>query len=126
MAIYAFEHPIYDIVAGVVRKGATALVNASEHANLEAVHILTNILRLSIPKDISVVTMEGLPVFKYFTPPQTVVRQPFDELARQAVAHIIDLASPPKSRIRPTASKPVDITLPCELIERESVAKIGV
>ena len=92
MAIYALEHPVYDTVSQVVRKGATALVNASEHANLEAIHILTNILRLSIPKDVSVVTVESLPVYKYFSPPHTVVRQPLDELAKQAADHIVALA----------------------------------
>lgn len=126
LAIYAFENPIYDSVARVVRKGTTALLNASEHAGLEVLHLLTNILRLSIPKDISVVTMEHVPVCQYFCPPQTVVRQPVDELARLAAEHLVALASLPRTETgRRKAARPIDITLPCELIERESVAMVG-
>jgi LacI family transcriptional regulator len=122
---YALQRPLYDTLARFVNQGATALVNFSEHSGLETLHILTNILRLAIPSDISVVTMENLPVLQYLTPPHTVVRQPLDELARVAAAEMIALCNRSEDRRRRSVPDgTVDVRLKCELIERESVATL--
>lgn len=125
---YVLGTPLYDTLAQLRKKEATALVNFSEHAGLDAIHILTNILRVSIPKDISVVTMENLPVFQYLSPAHTVVRQPLDDLAKVVAEQMIELCRKRRNtkgeRTRPLPAV-VDITLPCELIARESVAQIG-
>lgn len=118
---YANGDTLYAPLNRVISQGATALVNFSEDYELEAIHILTHILKLSIPGDISVVTMENMPVFNYLTPPQTVIRQPLDELARAAVEELLKLCQERKSLGR-KRTKTSNIVLPCELVERESVA----
>ena len=126
MIQYALQRPLYDTLSRWMNTGITALVNFSEHTGLETLHILTNILKLSIPKDISVVTMENLPVFQYLHPPQTVVRQPLDELARVAAETMLELCGRPPRDGNGSVREPVtDIILPCELIERESVSRAG-
>ncbi|MBI4025876.1 MAG: LacI family DNA-binding transcriptional regulator [Verrucomicrobia bacterium] len=120
---YAQGDTLYAPLNRVVKQGVTAIVNFSEDYGFEAIHILTHILKLSIPDDISVVTMENLPVFKYLTPPQTVVRQPFDQLVRTAVEQMLKLCSE-RAKLG-VGNKLVNIKLPCELIERESVAPVS-
>jgi LacI family transcriptional regulator len=117
---YTSGRPLYDVLARLVRTGATAIVNFSEDSYLEAIHVLTNILGRSIPKDISVVTIEAMPVFQYLTPPHTVVRQPLEQLARVAVEQMFRLCSRKRGEAGDGDIK--DITLPCELVERDSVA----
>jgi LacI family transcriptional regulator len=111
---------LYDILARITRNGVTALLNFSEDSALEAIHILTNILGLSIPENISVITMEDLPVFQYLTPPHTVIRQPLAELVRVGVGEMIRLCNG-EGR---SSAEVIDITLPSELIERDSVRQI--
>lgn len=71
--------------------------------------------------DISTITMEDVPICQYFTPPQTVIRQPMGELARLAVEKAITLAENglPEEEKR----KVVDICLRGELVERDSVGR---
>ncbi len=60
-----------------------------------------------------------MPLYQYFTPPQTVVRQPLREMARLAVEHALRLSENGVS----AASETVDICLRAELVERESVGR---
>ena len=115
---YTRNQPVHDALDMLVRKGATALVNFSEDSALEVIHILTNIMRLSIPRDISVVSMEDLPVFNYLSPPHTVVVQPLKKLAQVAVEQMLRFCD---RRSGSSGGELVDITLPCSLIERASV-----
>lgn len=117
---YADGNPLYDTLDMLVRRGATALLNFGEDTCLETLHVLSNIMRLAIPKNISVVTMENLPVFKYMNPPQTVITQPLEELARCAAEKIIEQCNR-KDGYRDDL---VNITLPCALVERASVSSI--
>ena len=110
----------HDILARIARNGVTAVLNFSEDSSLEAIHILTNILGLSIPGDLSVITMEDLPVFQYLTPPHTVIRQPLAELVRVGVEKMIELCNGQGK----SPDELIDITLPSELIERDSVRQI--
>ncbi len=118
---YAKGDPVYAQLNRLVRRGITGIVNFSEDYGLEVLHVLTHILKLSIPQDISVVTMENQPVFEYLSPPQTVIRQPLEELAKAAVEQVLRLRRTGCER----GGTPINIVLPCELIERESVAQVG-
>lgn len=117
---YTAGRPLYDVLARLVKTGVTAIVNFSEDSCLEAIHILTNILGRSIPKDISMVTIEAMPVFQYLTPSHTVIRQPWEGLARVAVAQMFQLCR--RKRGEAGNGEIEDIVLPCELVERDSVA----
>jgi DNA-binding LacI/PurR family transcriptional regulator len=46
---------------------------------------------LKVPRDISVIGWDDIPLAAYATPPLTTVRQPIAELARRAVAHLLNL-----------------------------------
>lgn len=117
---YSMDEPLYDILAYIQRRGVTSILNFSEDSCLEALHILTNILGVSVPDDISVITAETLPVFQYLTPPQTVIKQPFEELARVAVDKIVELCR----RSGSSEKEIIDIKLRSELVMRDSVKKI--
>jgi DNA-binding LacI/PurR family transcriptional regulator len=116
-AQYTLVTPTYDILTRWRLRGVTALLNFSEDASLETLHILSNVLGLKIGRDISTVSLEDLPVYRYLTPPQTVVRQPLEELAQLAVDHIL-------ARAEGSVTEPVSRCLPTELIERDSVATL--
>lgn len=118
---FSEDEPVYDIVSRWVRSGVTAILNFSEDVVAETLHILSNVLRLRIGIDISTVTLEDVPLYQYFTPPQTVVRQPLRELARLAVENALRLAD---SALAPSREPEgvVDLCLSGELVERDSVA----
>ena len=109
---------IYDILARWTSNGITAILNFSEDVSLEVLHILSNILKLRIGKDISVISLEDVSIYQYLNPPQTTVSQPLDELARLAVQTMLDLCD---GKANPGV---VDLCLPTRLIERDSVATI--
>lgn len=117
---YTMNEPLYDILANFKKRSVTAIMNFSEDSCLEVLHILTNILGLSVPEDISVITAETLPIFQYLTPPQTVIKQPFDKLARVGVDSIVELCKKSDS----SQEEIIDTKLRSELIIRDSVKKI--
>ncbi|SEJ62908.1 transcriptional regulator, LacI family [Demequina mangrovi] len=70
---------------------------------------------LSVPRDLSVVGFDDIPLAGYLHPPLTTVRQPFDDVGRRLVSTVL-------SRIA-GASQPTGTELvPCELVERSSTA----
>jgi DNA-binding LacI/PurR family transcriptional regulator len=109
----------YDILNRWMNRGVTGILNFSEDISLEVLHILSNVLKLRLGQDISVISLEDLPVYQYLTPPQTTVVQPLAELARLAVQTMLDLCE------GTTPSQPViDLCLPTQVIERDSVATL--
>jgi LacI family transcriptional regulator len=119
LVCYMAGKPIYDTLVRLLRKDITAILNFSEDYCLETVHLLTNILKVRIPEDVSVVTMENLPVFQYLSPPHTVIVQPFEELARTAVETMIGLCDREENK----SGQVADIVLSNRLVERDSVCK---
>ena len=118
---FSDAEPIYDIISRWQKNGVTAILNFSDIASAETLHILTNVLGAHGGRDISTITLEDVPLYQYFSPPQTVIRQPLLEMASTAVDLAIDLSSgavPPK--------KPANICFHGELIVRESVKNLKV
>lgn len=107
----------YDTLGRWTTRGVTGILNFSEDASLEVLHIVSNILKLRIGQDISVISLEDLPIYQYFYPPQTTVVQPLSELARLAVETVLSLCDEAEPH-----RKVVDLCLPTQLIERDSVA----
>lgn len=87
---------------------------------------VTNVLRrlshsnVSIPGQLSVIVFDDSPWTELTTPPLTIIRQPIDMLAR----HSVTLALASSSRAE--ASDPARITVRTELVQRSSVAPVGV
>ena len=116
---YSSQTPVYDILTRWARCGVTGILNFSEDAALEVIHILSNVLALTIGRDIATVTLEDLPIYQYLSPPQTTVRQPLEAIAEQAVACAIDAAE--RLQRGETPLPVVDQCFPTELIRRDSV-----
>lgn len=116
--------PPHDTVCRWVAQGATALLNFSEDTGPQVLHVLQNVLGLKIGKDISTVTLEDIPFYQYFTPPQTVIRQPLHELAQTAVKLAAELTDACRSGTG-TAASVRDICLHGQLVVRESVATVA-
>ena len=95
----------------------TGILNFSEDASMEVLHILGNILKLQIGKDISVISLEDVSIYQYLNPPQTTVFQPLEELARTAVQTMLDLCDGKSMGL-----EVMNVCLPTRLIERDSVA----
>ena len=118
---FSDDGPVYDIVKRWIGCGVTAILNFSEDVVAETLHVLSNVLQKRIGVDISTISIEDVPLYQYFTPPQTVIRQPLRELARLAVENAIALAD---SHSGTTAKgQVVDLCLRGELVERDSVGK---
>lgn len=113
------DGPVYDIVQRWISIGVTAILNFSEDVVAETLHVLSNILKKRIGVDISTITLEDVPIYQYFNPPQTVIHQPLEEMARQAVDKAIWLAD--NNLSEEEKQRVVDICLSGELVERDSV-----
>lgn len=107
------ESTFYGAVNRVIRLGADALlVPGSNYEALEGVHVLTNILRLQVPKDVALIGGEIHGVSKFLTPPMTTIEQPLGEVAETAVATLAAMMR--------GEDPPLDIAHPVRLIVRES------
>ncbi|MEM9159692.1 MAG: substrate-binding domain-containing protein [Verrucomicrobiota bacterium] len=69
---------------------------------------------LKVPEDISVIGGENMGITEFINPPITTVSEPLHEMADQAVEMMIALAEG-------HSPSPKTLTLPVELIERDSV-----
>jgi len=116
--------PPHDTVCRWMAQKVTAILNFSEDTAPQVLHVLQNVLRLKIGKDVSTVTLEDMPFYQYFSPPQTVIRQPLEELARTAVQLATDLVGEFRKKAGDLAETH-DIRLHGELVVRESVAELG-
>jgi LacI family transcriptional regulator len=115
--------PPHDTVCRWAAQQVTGILNFSEDTAPQVLHVLQNVLGLAIGRDISTVTLEDVPFYQYFSPPQTVIRQPLEELARTAVALAAELVA--ECRREGGAPPAVrDICLHGELVARQSVAEL--
>jgi DNA-binding LacI/PurR family transcriptional regulator len=114
------QQKAYDVLSRWISRGMTAILNFSEDASFEVLHILTNILKKRIGQDISVISMEDMAIYQYICPPQTTVYQPLSELARLTVKSMLDLCEG-----KPLPQKVIDVCLPTQLIERDSVVTLN-
>ncbi|MFF7987167.1 LacI family DNA-binding transcriptional regulator [Streptomyces sp. NPDC007901] len=73
-------------------------------------------LGLHIPKDLSVVGFDDLPIARWVGPPLTTVRQPLTEMAEVAARMVIDLA-------RGNLPSALRVDLATSLVERSSTAR---
>lgn len=79
----------YDAAAAISASGATAVFSANDQMALGLLGGLRE-LGIRVPDDISVVGFDDVPDAAYYAPALTTVRQDFAELARLAVARLVD------------------------------------
>ncbi len=87
----------------------TAIACASDHMAMIVVRLATQ-RGLSVPRDLSITGFDDITVATLYNPPLTTVAQPFEEMGRSAVRHLLHPG---------TNSNPL---LPARLIERGSTA----
>ena len=110
---------VFDALRSWLSNGITGLLNFNEDGVAETLHILTNVLCRRIGEDISVISIEDVPLYQYFTPPQTVIVQPLEEMARLEF-DFVDKQIRRKIR-EPKSSEVLDTCLASKLVIRRSV-----
>jgi len=103
-------------VTRIVRGGADAIyAPGSSYQAMECLHILTYVMGLKVPQDISLIGGENEGVSALQNPPLTTLAEPLKDMAERAVDMIDRLT------LGETV-QPRHVTLPVRLIERDSVA----
>lgn len=103
----------YGAVSRVIRLGADALlIPGSNYEALEGMNVLSNILRLQVPKDVALIGGEIHGVSKFLAPPMTTIEQPLGEVAELAVSTLAALMRGERP--------PLEAARPVRLIVRES------
>jgi LacI family transcriptional regulator len=110
----AFEK-VRDLIK--LRPQFTAICAFNDTSAIGAIRALSD-FALNCPEDVSVVGFDDIGVAAFCTPRLTTVRQPLEEMGRQAVECLI-------ARIRePHKDHPSEVLLQPELIVRESTRRI--
>ncbi len=119
-AILSTDHqPLYGVLRRMMATAnPTAIFVAGEDIGLEAFFILREVLRLDVPRQMSLLGMESARVSQFVTTPLTTLCQPLDKLAREAVELLLRQMQSP-------GAKTENVILQSALIERDSVARIG-
>lgn len=94
----------------------TAVFTASDEMAIGAYRALAE-AGLSIPADLSVIGFDDIDVSAFVVPALTTIRQPYVEIASQAVTLLL-------KRVGGELAEPTQITLPPELVIRQSVAEV--
>ncbi|MCL4265921.1 MAG: LacI family transcriptional regulator [Anaerolineae bacterium] len=68
-----------------------------------------------VPQDMSLIGFDDIPLAAILSPPLTTLRQPMVEMGRRATQMLLDWISNPEQ-------KPTSVTLPTELVQRESTS----
>jgi DNA-binding LacI/PurR family transcriptional regulator len=96
----------------------TAIFTANDLAAVGAIAQARR-MGLEVPRDLSVVGCDDIPMSKHIEPSLTTVRYPFEEVGRLATEHLIRHIAGEAREDEP----PPQIVLPLELIVRESTAR---
>lgn len=113
---YTEHEPLYGALRRLLYQKPTALFLAGEDLALEGMFLLTDLLEVDVPKDLSVVGIENQKVSQFTRPPVTALRQPLDELAAQSLRLVM-------AQIEDKRTDPKRVVLQNEMIERESVGE---
>jgi Transcriptional regulators len=106
----------FSAVTRLVRAGADSIyAPGTSFQAMECLHILTYVMGLKVPQDISLIGGENEGISIIQNPPLTTIEEPLRDMAEQAVAMIDALTSGQRVPAR-------QVTLPVQLIERDSVS----
>lgn len=114
---YSFSTKLHDIVESIKNNKITGVVNCSEDIALDFCHYLTNILKIKIPEEISVITVGVDAIQRYMSPPQTVIQQPLKKLIKELVDDLgVIIKDKESNNLR-------NVVIESEIVERNSVMK---
>jgi len=107
--------PLYQSLSRQVRLGVDGMfVPGANHVCIEALHLLTQVMRLRVPDDMSLIGTEIPKISEYQNPPLCSIFEPLNEMADRAVEMVLGL-------VEGSIPAETQITLPVSLLERESV-----
>ncbi len=110
------EISLSSAITRIVRAGADGLyVPGTSFQAMECLHILTYVMGLKVPQDISLIGGENEGISALQNPPLTTIDEPLRDMAEKA-ADIVDALTSGKTMARR------HLTLPVRLIERDSVS----
>ena len=114
-SLFGSESNHVSVVTRIVRAGADSIyAPGSSFEALECLHILSYVMGLKVPQDISLIGGENERVSSLLNPPLTTIEEPLREMAEQAVA-MLDLLT-----VGEQVAKR-NVMLPIRLIDRNSV-----
>ena len=104
------------VITRIVRAGADAIyAPGSSFQAMECLHILSYVMGLKVPGDISLIGGENEGVSALMNPPLTTIEEPLRDMAEKAADMLDSLTSGRAVTVR-------NLNLPVRLIERDSVA----
>ncbi|MET8076592.1 LacI family DNA-binding transcriptional regulator [Streptomyces sp. NPDC005303] len=86
----------------------TAVFAAGDEMAIGLIHALQEAGR-RVPEDVSVVGLDGNPVFAYVSPPLTTVRQPFEAASREGIRLLLHAIEKPDVEPPPASDPPVQL-----------------
>jgi LacI family transcriptional regulator len=114
-SLYGPESNSMSIVTRAVRAGADSIyAPGSSFEALECLHVLSYVMGLKVPQDISLIGGENERVSALLTPPLTTIEEPLREMAEQAADMLDSLTTGKRIPER-------RLVLPIRLVERNSV-----
>lgn len=103
-------------ISRIVRSGADCIyVPGVSFQAMECLHILTYVMGLKVPQDISIIGGENEGISEIQNPPLTTIQEPLREMAERAAAMFDQLSAGERVTQR-------NVVLPVRLIERDSVS----
>jgi len=114
-SLFGPESNHISVITRIVRAGADAIyAPGSSFEALECLHVLSYVMGLRVPQDISLIGGENERVSSLLNPPLTTIEEPLHEMANQVVALLDKLTSGEEAKTR-------TLMLPVRLIDRNSV-----
>jgi LacI family transcriptional regulator len=111
------NHKEFEVFSKHVRRiKADGIIIGGENMSLTANYYLS-LLNLKVPEDVSLISFEAPNFSEFLTPPHTTIKQNFEQMVKDAFK-MLDAAMKCK------LDKNANIVVPCEFIERESVARL--
>jgi LacI family transcriptional regulator len=114
-SLYGPESNSMSVVTRAVRAGADSIyAPGSSFEALECLHVLSYVMGLKVPQDISLIGGENERVSALLNPPLTTIEEPLREMAEQAADMLDNLTTGQRIPER-------RLVLPIRLVERNSV-----
>jgi LacI family transcriptional regulator len=113
--LFGPESNLMSVVTRVVRAGADSIyAPGSSFEAMECLHILSYVMGIKVPQDVSLIGGENDRVSSLLNPPLTTIEEPLREMAEQAASMLDKLTTSARVTER-------RIMLPVRLVERNSV-----
>ncbi|MDT0270219.1 LacI family DNA-binding transcriptional regulator [Streptomyces sp. DSM 44915] len=90
--------------------GVTAVFAANDEMAVGVIRALVEAGR-PVPAEVSVVGFDDIPLAAYLNPPLTTVRQSFDAVAREGLAHLLRAIEGPDAAPPPAGDPPVELVV---------------